>query len=216
VGTWGVQIFEDDIALDVWDAWVDALADPEGERHPVAFVRELLPGFEQNPEGAPKFRIALAALELDRRGEVDGELRERTFEAINDDLEGWKDAFDPDDYGRRRDVLDALRARLVGDGDRESPLLPPELRPGNETEPGTRRSEGGGGVYVVWDHETDNPVFVGQTCDYVRRAEYLLRLGGRYSPERGDFGFAPVAKEDDPSIRTLLEQRVLDELGRTS
>jgi hypothetical protein len=111
-GTWGVGIFNDDVALDVRDAFEDALSDgfdvPAATRR---VLREFAERIEDIDDG-PVIYLALTALQLER-GSLQPEIREQALRIIatSQSLARWEGA-DPAILVERKHVLEQLKAHL--------------------------------------------------------------------------------------------------------
>ena len=116
MGTWGYEIFEDDIALDLRGDFEAALA--EGLSVPDATARVLAEYGDavEDFDDGPIIAVALAALQLEH-GALQPEVRERALAVIDNSkgMHGWEEG-GAEHAAKRRAVLAALRARLVGTG----------------------------------------------------------------------------------------------------
>jgi hypothetical protein len=115
LGTWGSGIFEDDLALDVRDAFEGAVERGQG---PEGAAEEVLHEFEDSAndmDEGPVVFLALASLLLDN-GVHDHPIISKAREIIASraGLERWEEAGEAD-LLERRHVYEQLRARLDGD-----------------------------------------------------------------------------------------------------
>ena len=113
MGTWGVGLFESDLAADMRGDWDEAIADG---RSPDEAMKLLIERYadhcaEDQDEG-PVFWFAIATLELDARGEVNDHSRDRALDAIPADLERWTLEGTPEDRQERERILAELADRL--------------------------------------------------------------------------------------------------------
>ena len=113
MGTWGVGLFDNDLAADMRGDWDAALAD--GESHDDA-MRLLIESYAddcaEDPDDGPVFWFAIAVLELDARGEVNDYSRDRALDAMPADLERWRLEGTPEDLQSRERILAELAERL--------------------------------------------------------------------------------------------------------
>ena len=113
MGTWGVGLFDSDLASDMRGDWEDALAD--GKSHDEA-MKLLIDGYAEDcaedPDDGPVFWFAIATLELDSRGEVNDYSRDRALDAMPADLERWRQEGTPEDAAGREQILVELAERL--------------------------------------------------------------------------------------------------------
>jgi len=111
VGAWGAGIFDDDVALDVRDAWEDALADGAS---PAEASRRLSRAFSEHiadTDDGPIFWLALASLQLEA-GALEPEVAQRARSSVQPNLERWRDEATPDDYAARESELTELERWL--------------------------------------------------------------------------------------------------------
>jgi hypothetical protein len=164
MGTWGTAVFSDDFALDVRDAWRDALIETRDESAAFAAVAETFKDeIGGDPEDASVFWLALAAAQMET-GRLRDDVRERAVAIIDrgDDLARWEEI-----AGRRQraKVLERLRAKLEGPQPAPKRIRRPRVQdvafdPGDVVfmrSPTTGRA---GLVYVVdrYDSRTPAPV----------------------------------------------------------
>ena len=113
MGTWGVGLFDSDLAADMRGDWEDALADGMSCD---AAMKLLIDAYaddcEDDPDDGPVFWFAIATLELDARGEINDYSRDRALDAIPADLERWRVEGDPDEHRKRERILAELADRL--------------------------------------------------------------------------------------------------------
>jgi hypothetical protein len=113
MGTWGVGLFDNDLAADMRGDWEDALAD--GMSYDGA-MKLLIDAYADDcaddPDDGPVFWFAIATLELDARGEINDYSRDRALEAIPADLERWRVEGDSDEHRKRERILAELANRL--------------------------------------------------------------------------------------------------------
>jgi hypothetical protein len=106
-------VFDDDVALDVRDAWEDLLA---GGASPAEASRRLIKSFAEEiaaTDDGPIVWLALASLQLDADA-LDPAVAERARSSIEPSLERWREEATPEDYAAREAALAELRRRLDG------------------------------------------------------------------------------------------------------
>jgi hypothetical protein len=118
-------LFEDDVALDVKDAFDDAMADGETV---AAATRAVLEEFEdslEDDDDGPIITLALAALQWER-GKPQEKLKKKALAIIEEGrgLERWEDA-GAEELAGRRQALETLRTLLES----EPPKPPRKPRP---------------------------------------------------------------------------------------
>lgn len=115
MGSWGTDIFDDDVALDIRGEFEDALAEgrsvEETTRRILAAWREAA----DDPDDGPTISLALAALQLEH-GRVQPAVRDRALAVIasGESLTRWEEA-STEDLAERRHVLERLRSALAGE-----------------------------------------------------------------------------------------------------
>jgi hypothetical protein len=112
MGTWGTDIFSDDLACDVRDEYRDLVANGlSGEQATQALIAEWAEALA-DPETSPVFWLALAATQW-RCGRLEPQVLERALEIIDSgaDLSRWEDS--PQLVNKRKAVLDKLRETLL-------------------------------------------------------------------------------------------------------
>ena len=111
MGTWGVNVFENDIAADVRSEYRDLVA--EGLDGPIATDRLLAScaGRVEDPEEGLDFWIGLAAAQFEV-GRLEDRIRDRALAHIDDGTDVSR--FVGKDRGGRQKVLDQVRKQLTG------------------------------------------------------------------------------------------------------
>jgi hypothetical protein len=110
VGTWSAAIFDDDVALDIRQRYLDLLAQGmESDQATRVVVQEFERGFLDVDDG-PVLWLALAATQWEY-GRLEGDVKERALAAINDErtVERWSGS----ERRARKAVLASLRQRLL-------------------------------------------------------------------------------------------------------
>lgn len=111
MGTWGVKVFENDIAADVRSEYRDLVA--EGLDGALATDRLLASyaGGVEDPDEGSDFWIALAVAQFEV-GRLEDRIRDRALAHIDDGTDVSR--FVGKDRGRREKVLDQVREQLTG------------------------------------------------------------------------------------------------------
>jgi hypothetical protein len=113
MGTWGVGLFDNDLAADMRGDWEDALADGKSYDQAMKLLIDTYASDCANdPDDGPVFWFAIATLELNARGEVNDYSRDCALDAIPKDLERWRVEGGPEDYRERERILTGLADRL--------------------------------------------------------------------------------------------------------
>jgi hypothetical protein len=113
MGTWGIGVWQDDVARDVIRAFEDLL---KQGRTPIEAVQNLLEdppwGWGDQDDDVVQI-LALAALAL-QQGVLASALRDRAISLIesSDPLERWT-ASKPEEFAARQEVLEHFKALLV-------------------------------------------------------------------------------------------------------
>src|SRR5262249_27727313 len=127
MGTWGVGIFEDDLAADVRGDWREAVADGADPADATAKLEAAFTAAVADPDDSIVFWLALAAAQAETGGLLDS-VRDRAVGLIDrgGDVARW--AQEDDDLAREREqVLADLRATLTGPPPAPTPVEPPAL-----------------------------------------------------------------------------------------
>jgi Domain of unknown function (DUF4259) len=113
VGTWGVGIFDNDLAADMRGDWEDALASGKSYDEAMKLLIDTYANdCADDPDDGPVFWFAIATLELDARDEVNDYSRHRALEAIPADVERWRVEGGSDEHRKRERILAELAGRL--------------------------------------------------------------------------------------------------------
>ncbi len=115
MGTWGTGIFDDDVALDVRDAFEDALSDGLDISAATRRALEEFGSAAEDSDDGPIIYLALAALQLQREA-LQPEIREKVLHLIatGEGLGRWEDA-DPAALTDRKLVLETLKTKLAAE-----------------------------------------------------------------------------------------------------
>lgn len=116
MGTWGYDIFDDDVTSDIRALFEDELNVRASVAHATAEVLRESKGALDDPDDGPIIWLALAALQLGR-GELHANVRDHALAVIDsgEDLKRWEAEGNAEDIAGRTRVLEELRARLLGD-----------------------------------------------------------------------------------------------------
>jgi len=115
MGTWGTEIFEDDMACDVRDIYQDMIGNGVScEEATNKILKDYESDLNKFPETANIFWLALAKAQIEA-GETDKRIIAKAIEMIDDgiDILNWKklDA-DPETIKERQEVLKIFRVEL--------------------------------------------------------------------------------------------------------
>jgi hypothetical protein len=111
MGVWGLGIFDDDLTLDVRGTFEDALAEGLSVQQATGLVlQDYRDAMDDGDEG-PTIWLALVTVQLEH-GDLPSDVRPTALTAIDRRYSRWADA-SPADVEARKQVLEALRARLV-------------------------------------------------------------------------------------------------------
>jgi hypothetical protein len=114
MGVWGPDIFDDDLTSDMRSTFEDELEGGAGVAHATTVVlREYSEALDDVDE-RPKVWLALAALQLDR-GALQAQVRDAAMAVIESgaNQRRWDEESTPEEAAQRKQVLDALKARLL-------------------------------------------------------------------------------------------------------
>lgn len=111
MGVWGTNLYQDDVACDVRDEYLDWLRVGYSNADATNTIIENNMDFIEDEEDGPIFWFALADTQW-RYGRLFDEIKEVALEYINSevDLKRWED--DPKDYRKRKKVLEDLATKL--------------------------------------------------------------------------------------------------------
>ena len=113
MGTWGVGLFDNDLAADMRGDWEDALAGGASfDEAMKVLIDRYADDCAEDPDDGPAFWFAISTLELDARGEVNDYSRDRALDAMPADLERWSVEGTPEDCRQREQILVELGERL--------------------------------------------------------------------------------------------------------
>ena len=122
MGTWGVGLFDNDLAADMRSDWDEALSERESYDEAMKRLTDKYAGRADDSDEGPVYWFAIAALELDARGEVNALSRDRALSAIASDLERWRLEGSPEDRQAREQILADFAERLNRAKTARSPL----------------------------------------------------------------------------------------------
>jgi hypothetical protein len=113
MGIWGTGIFDNDVALDIRDAFEDAVSEGLDSSAATQRVLEEFAQAAEDFDDGPVISLALAALQLQREA-LQPEMRERALHIIatGEGLRSWA-AVDAATLDERRQVLAQLQTRLA-------------------------------------------------------------------------------------------------------
>jgi hypothetical protein len=158
VGTWGVAIFDGDLAADVRDEWRSAILGGLGSEEATArLLAELSPAFDDSEDGIVAW-LALAAAQHET-GRLQPDVRDRALALIDagGDVASWAEG-DAALGRRRQKVLERLAAKLRGPQPKPKRIRPPRTIEGVPFGLGDvvrlRNPERGAeALFVVVDHD---------------------------------------------------------------
>jgi hypothetical protein len=113
MGTWGYDIFDNDVAADVRSQFENELEIGGSVAHATSVaLREWAEALD-DPEDGPCVWLALAALQADRHA-LQGNVRDHAVQVIDSGagFAGWDQEASPEEYAGRKRELEELRARL--------------------------------------------------------------------------------------------------------
>jgi hypothetical protein len=115
MGTWGYDIFDNDVASDVRALFEDELNTGASVAHATAEILRESKGALDDSDDGPIVWLALAALQLQRK-ELQSNVRDHALAVIDGgaDLARWEAEGTPEDVAGRKRVLEELGARLLG------------------------------------------------------------------------------------------------------
>jgi hypothetical protein len=113
MGTWGVGIFDDDVALDIRDAFEDALANGLSVAVATQKILEDFAEYLEDSDDRPVIFLALTALQLEQ-GTLQPDMREMALRIIasGEAMACWQDT-DATTQAERVQVLETLQSNLV-------------------------------------------------------------------------------------------------------
>lgn len=106
------------MALDVRDAWEDALAEGAAPADTATQLQRDLAAYADDEDDGPIFWFALAALQLEA-GAVQPGVAKRAIDAIPASLARWREEGTAADYAERESALEELRRQLGGNAPNE-------------------------------------------------------------------------------------------------
>ena len=111
MGTWGVNLYDDDVALDVKGEYIDFLKVGIDSNEATKMLIEIYKDIIEDEEGATAFWLALADTQW-KYGRLLHEVKDKAIELIDSgtDLELWKE--NEKQYKKRQNVLTELKNRL--------------------------------------------------------------------------------------------------------
>lgn len=126
MGAWGVQLFSDDVACDIRDAYRELIEDGVDDDEATRRVLDANVETFADEEDGPVAWLALAMTQS-KIGRLAPQVRKKALQVIDSgaDLERWDN---PNDLARRRAVLDGVRAQLLGPQPNRKKLRRPRKR----------------------------------------------------------------------------------------
>lgn len=114
MGTWGVGVFSDDVAMDVRGDWREAILDGADAASATQALEVAYAAAIADEDDSVIFWLALAAAQMETGGLLDA-VRDRAVAIIDagGDVERWREESEGL-ANQRAKVLDRLRAKLVG------------------------------------------------------------------------------------------------------
>jgi hypothetical protein len=127
VGAWGVALFSDDVACDVRDGYRELIEDGVDDEEATRRVLETNEETFSDEDDGPVAWLSLAVTQS-KVGRLAPHVRAKALEVLDTgaDLDRWDE--DPQNLARRRVVLDAVRAQLVGPQPNRKKLRRPRKR----------------------------------------------------------------------------------------
>jgi hypothetical protein len=111
MGAWGTGIFDDDLAVDVKDAWEDEINMGRSPADAARAVAEAFSEIAEDPDEGPILFISLATLQLEARA-VENGIRTVALASIPANLDRWNVEATPEDAAERTRVLTDLETKL--------------------------------------------------------------------------------------------------------
>ncbi|MFR8104244.1 MAG: hypothetical protein ACLU8F_04080 [Clostridia bacterium] len=111
MGAWGPKLFQDDIAEDVKDTYIDLLKQGEDNEE---ITKKLIEEYEEYDEDEISvFWFALASIQWDY-GRLKEEVKEKALWYLKngDDLKRWKEEATEKEYEKRKEVLKELEEKI--------------------------------------------------------------------------------------------------------
>jgi hypothetical protein len=114
MGTWGTDIFDNDVALDVRTFFEDSLEGGASVERATAIALQESAEFLADEDDAPIAWLALAALQLEHGG-LQRRVRDEALAVIDSGVNQrrWDEESTPEDTAERRVILAELRVRLL-------------------------------------------------------------------------------------------------------
>jgi hypothetical protein len=191
MGTWGVAVFADDVAMDVRGDWREAIL---AGQDPAAATETLEAAYaDQGPDDAIIFWLALAAAQMET-GRLLDRVRDRAVAIIDAgaDVERWQE--ESDGLARQRaKVLDRLRKKLVG----------PQPTPKRLRRPPTAVQFDVGDVVFIHNREFDRYATILVVDHYESEGqkhpvvEWIILAEGTRVRTKDDIAQAPIWRADD-------------------
>jgi hypothetical protein len=205
VGTWGVGLFDDDIASDVRAEWRDAILGGASPEEATAALTSSFADLLRDPDDSTIFWMALAAAQSET-GRLLPEVRDRALEIIDagGDVERWAET-GAARARRRQRVLARLADKLRGPQPPPKRLRPPRPPPGVRFDIGDvvhlRDGESGAEALAVVVDEEEYP-----RGSFQPVIEVLLWEGGPL-PSRREMERLPCVMHDGLSTQDLAAGR---------
>ena len=212
MGTWGTDIFSDDLASDIRMRYRDLVGDGFSGQQATEILKSEYCQVLDDPEGAPVFWLALAATQW-RCGRLEPEVLAHALEVIDSgsDLLRWQET--PQLLMKRYQVLSKLRVTLTSPQPPQK-RIPKRFRNTCEWEVGEiiayRLPSGALAMFRVIDYSVDlggtSPIFevLDWTGQEIPAREVLEKVGIKVG-KRGatQFNVGRVSKRELPRERVL-------------
>ncbi|MDD2376321.1 MAG: hypothetical protein PHD15_02345 [Clostridia bacterium] len=125
MGAWGVKIYQDDVALDVKEKYIDLLKRGKSNKSATDKIIKENEDIIKDEEDAPVFWFSLANIQWDY-GILLPQVKEKAIEYIKSEtnLEKWKEEVTEKDYIKRKKVLEELESKLNSNMPEEKKITP--------------------------------------------------------------------------------------------
>lgn len=112
MGVWGINIFDDDLAMDIRDEYINSTKIGLSAQEATSLIMEKFEDEMQDPDESHVIWLSLAAIQVESCTLLDV-VKERALDIISSesDLERWLS--DPDHYTGRKIILEQLKKQLL-------------------------------------------------------------------------------------------------------